>query len=209
MYSIHAGNMTKFNCLYKFFEKCLNASIKSHAHLQCVYTCNNCASFKEYQPKGVSRFDCINLGTLLKDAHLPGIHHSISRMHFVQPDQKLSGKTDKPQPLRGGQHLTYSLLTLGYEKTEYCKAVKKTVPQPHRQLSRFWDLGIKKITRKMCNLPFQLLATPVTYIVFADCIPLSVFGMQNVFIVNARKVCLINTEWYSSSIILHHTWLNL
>jgi hypothetical protein len=24
-----------------------------------------------------------------KDARPPGIHHSISRMHFVQPDQKL------------------------------------------------------------------------------------------------------------------------
>jgi hypothetical protein len=81
----------------------------------------------------VREFDCINLGTLLKDAHLPGIHHSISRMHFVQPGQELFGKTNKPQPLRGGQHLTYSLLTLGYhgyEKTEYCKAVMKTVPQP-------------------------------------------------------------------------------
>jgi hypothetical protein len=70
-------------------------TIKSHARLQCVQ--NNCASFKECQPEGVRRFDCINLGTLLKDARLPGIHYSISRMHFVQPDQKLSVETDKPQ----------------------------------------------------------------------------------------------------------------
>jgi hypothetical protein len=131
----------------KFFENCPNISIKSHIHFQFVH--NNCTRFEECQPKGVILVDCTNLGTLLKDAHLLGIHHSISRMHFVQPDQILSGKTDKPQPLREGNTL--------HKSNHYCKAVyRRLCHHPHRQLLRFWVLRInKKLLGKSVHPPFS------------------------------------------------------
>jgi hypothetical protein len=66
----------------EIFRKMSETSKKWHGHLQCVY--NNYARFEECQLKWLHK-----VGTLLKTpTRPPGNHHSISRMHFVQPGQK-------------------------------------------------------------------------------------------------------------------------
>jgi hypothetical protein len=49
----------------QFFEKCHSTSEKSHKDLQCVR--NNCARFKECQPKGARGYDYTKLATSIRN----------------------------------------------------------------------------------------------------------------------------------------------